>query len=442
MRKLVRNNPLEALTAIAGVIVTVLGAFFARESDWKGLAGILLTIVGTALMSVVSTAMFASGKATTELRKRIAILRNQLTTATSQVSGALQAALLAQETAETTFSRINQSVGVFATVLQEFDRLAPAGEKDFASDALLAAKRQLVDLGSALDRLRSEVSDSESDDTIKDQAAQALLNIIESAQDKVADALASLAETSATRTYVVQAAACPSCGRATKFQLGSAIGDSAMPTCPYCGVRFHAHRRQDGIATRLPGSRSTVEGVLARHNMVLLPRQERRRYLEIIEQAYADGQIKTASDITNVIDVQIRAKLPSRVRMPLFYALVNREYGIVSVPDDPTLQLRDRPVAEFHASCPCGSFVRHAEAAWLAQAIYRLWGYGFDDEQLLDYFFGPSGAGEAERKLFGQAKDFAAYAIRKTTTWQSKTADAVKPAATSVGSGSVTGTTG
>lgn len=48
---------------------------------------------------------------------------------------------------------------------------------------------------------------------------------------------------------------CPSCGGNFHWRLGATIGSSAIPRCPNCGFRFHAHRTSDSISIRLQGSR-------------------------------------------------------------------------------------------------------------------------------------------------------------------------------------------
>ena len=50
--------------------------------------------------------------------------------------------------------------------------------------------------------------------------------------------------------------------RAVEFQIGSLPGDSAKPTCPHCGQRFHAHRSTTGnIFLRMPGASQFTRAV-------------------------------------------------------------------------------------------------------------------------------------------------------------------------------------
>ena len=52
--------------------------------------------------------------------------------------------------------------------------------------------------------------------------------------------------------------------------------------------------------------------------------------------------------------------------MRLFFALVNRDYGLVTLEETKTKHLRDREVLAVDAGDEVG-FVDNAEGAWLAQ---------------------------------------------------------------------------
>ena len=48
---------------------------------------------------------------------------------------------------------------------------------------------------------------------------------------------------------------CPHCRTGVACQIGERIGDSALPTCPHCGERFHVNRVATGLRIRAPGAR-------------------------------------------------------------------------------------------------------------------------------------------------------------------------------------------
>ena len=96
--------------------------------------------------------------------------------------------------------------------------------------------------------------------------------------------------------------------------------------------------------------------------------------------------------------------------MPLFYALVNREYGIVQLEADDAKLLRDRLVTSFH-DCVKDDFVEHADAAWLAQALYRLWGYAVSESEINELCFGKSVLNSEEAATLARATTFAQLAI-------------------------------
>ena len=64
------------------------------------------------------------------------------------------------------------------------------------------------------------------------------------------------------RKLVTEIENCPACKKQVEFQVGSLPGDSAKPTCPHCGQRFHAHRSTSGnIFLRMPGASQFTRAV-------------------------------------------------------------------------------------------------------------------------------------------------------------------------------------
>ena len=74
-----------------------------------------------------------------------------------------------------------------------------------------------------------------------------------------------LEEVEQASQVVPEAVACPHCGHApVPFQIGRSVGSSAIPRCPNCASRFHAHRRGNGEVI-------TTKGALGRRVIAACP---------------------------------------------------------------------------------------------------------------------------------------------------------------------------
>ena len=360
----------------------------------------------------MSAAVFGAQRANESMVRRLAVVRNHLATSSSQISGALSAHLTRGESIETTLARVDQGVGSISSLLRDIGDLIGSDGLTIETEAIIQSKKDVVGLGEALDTLKNQVAVSPEQPSGPGARLDEILPAIENMQSLVSETLASLsrAEVSAQqRQLLEEQARCPYCSEVNRFQLGSLIGDSANPVCDQCGERFYAHRGQMGVFAN-PMSGKTVGSVLTRAKMRLPGRQTRRSYLEIIERAHTDGKIKLAHDVANAVDFALGQTLPANVRMPLFFALVNRDYGLVTLEEDSAKQLRDREVVAFDASGDVG-FIDNAEAAWLAQALFRLTGQGLSETEVMTYFFGHDQLTSDESAIFSRARKYADTAI-------------------------------
>ncbi len=411
MKRFIDAHPLETVTAVVGVVVAALGIALSRQASWVGLTGTILSIVGSSLAAVVSAAIFGAERASESMIRRLAVLRNNLATSSSQISGALTAHLTRGESIETTLARVDQGVGSISSLLRDIGDLIGSDGLPIDTDAIVKSKMDVVGLGEALDTLKNQVAVSVQLAPGPARQPAELLEAIEHMQGQVSEALASLSRAEAStpeRRLLEEHASCPYCGSGNSFRLGSLIGDSAVPTCASCGERFHAHRGQVGVFTNAMAG-ATVGSILSRRNMRLPDARTRQQYLTEIERAVDEGRLNTGFDVTNVIDIGLHQQLPSNVRTPLFFALVNHDYGLITLESAPDKQLRDRRVlATGHGGT---TFKDTAEAAWLAQAIFRLSGQPITDGEMARYFFGHEEITARESAVLSQAREFANKAI-------------------------------
>lgn len=215
-------------------------------------------------------------------------------------------------------------------------------------------------------------------------------------------------ESKTEREYSAERVQCPYCPNPNVVvRIGSEAGDSAFETCEECGNRFHVHRDGDRrVFTVKPGSAQNTtstlndpEQILGRNQMQLPAAQERRNLLGQFIEEWRDGRIRTAHDVTAWMTY------PSRVRTPFFFALVNHEYGELILTGDKETRTAERRVEPIPQDFDQSEWTRKAHAGWIAQALFRLRGWGRTREQELLFFFGPD-ATDDDVSLLQLAHDY------------------------------------
>jgi hypothetical protein len=140
---------------------------------------------------------------------------------------------------------------------------------------------------------------------------------------------------------------------------------------------------------------SPIEARLRWQRMVLPRPQARVSALSRIYDFVSQGRLGTVNDLNSAIAALGDDFQSAYVSQPLFFSLVNETYGPVRVQLDRSKRLRERGIFEVRSADTVDSFVEAAHTAWLAQALYRLQGEEFDEDQLLAVLFGedrPEGA--------------------------------------------------
>lgn len=131
-----------------------------------------------------------------------------------------------------------------------------------------------------------------------------------------------------------------------------------------------------------------VGDALAIARMVVPSRPERIRILGALYEILVVDGIKVVDELNEAITRLPGARSDGNVSVPLFWSLIHEVYGPVRVSLDSSLRLRERPIERIEAIASREEFVERAEAAWLAQALFRLQHARFREEDLLTAFFG------------------------------------------------------
>src|ERR1700674_44584 len=167
--------------------------------------------------------------------------------------------------------------------------------------------------------------------------------------------------------------------------------------------------------------RRASESSLARDSLraqrMILPDTAVRTFaLARIYEVYRAGSLLKVEDLNRAIDDLGPTFADSNVSVPLFWALLRDAYGPFLVPHDASRRLRDREIQGARWSDSLESFIEASEAAWLAQALYRLRFDSFGEEELLTAFFGENYANTAVSTLRRATElvqaDFATHGFR------------------------------
>jgi len=231
---------------LSGLLMIGIGVFLTTSSDiTQRIIGSFLTTVGGVLISWSFSIVYTRDQAREDLRARLEALRRQLGTVCGQISQALAGAQDGSLDANSSLALVSQSVQSLYGVVNEIQVMT--GGRFEASD-VLATVTNLEEFAQQLASLagRPAVQDAEAE--------------LEQLSQQFSSYVQSLKQTDRPTTTVTLN--CPECGGSVSCTIGVTSGDSAMPICPACGARFHAHRRADGsVFTRKWGFYSLVKTV-------------------------------------------------------------------------------------------------------------------------------------------------------------------------------------
>jgi hypothetical protein len=169
---------------------------------------------------------------------------------------------------------------------------------------------------------------------------------------------------------------------------------------------LQAHVTGEAIAeVERVSAEASVVALLWSQRMTLPPAPIREKALNNVFEAVQRGAIRTAGEL-GPLTHQVAATSPvsSYVETPFFFSLVNRAYGPLIAEEDPSRPLRERSI-RFRESCESRSeFLERGHAAWLAQAMFRIWHQDVSDDAILTAFFEDSD--DWSRRILARAKRF------------------------------------
>ncbi len=134
-------------------------------------------------------------------------------------------------------------------------------------------------------------------------------------------------------------------------------------------------------------SSAAIDSLVAQR-MVLPERMVRVAALSKVYESLRAGTLRRAQDLIDFTERLGPEFTDRNVSVPFFFSLIHESYGPVLVTPDPTRRLRDRDIAGIRGTDSSEGFTSAGEAAWLAQALYRLRYEKLGEEELLVAFFG------------------------------------------------------
>lgn len=231
------SNP---VAAVGGSLMVGCGVAFSGTSGWERIAGNVLAAFGGVLLSAEVAKAYASNRLNSDLQIRLATVGTHLGTVSGQINQAVMARERGDSEEGTLLALIAYSARELYTLVDDIQRIA--GSR-FESSDLLSTVETLQDLATRFEVLTSSQGTplpGELDDLRAD------LDAIQ----------ASLSQKESIKTTEI--VACPECSNRVTLEIGALPGASALPTCPRCGKRFHAHRGGAGeLFTKAMGGQSS-----------------------------------------------------------------------------------------------------------------------------------------------------------------------------------------
>ena len=208
-------------------------------------SGAVSLALGTLQLSLLIARARTDEQALAQLRPRLDPLCGRL----GAVSGQLRQAIsnLSEEaiTRDTAVALLGQAIATLAGIINDLQLLT--GTR-FDRQALLDTLDAIERYGRELEGASTTKEELlETDDA--ERAVRPEMDYFQSLLRQVRSSLKAVEEP--FRPTAVVEVNCPTCGTPEKVPLGLAQGDSALPTCPSCGRRYHVHRGRDrGVSVR------------------------------------------------------------------------------------------------------------------------------------------------------------------------------------------------
>ncbi|MCG6203732.1 hypothetical protein LPW26_03710 [Rhodopseudomonas sp. HC1] len=217
--KVFSAHPVETIAACTGLFMILLGVALGTQSGWIWFWGQISAICGASLatLAVVWTVRQRAAEARTAAH--LNVLARQLETSISQIHKSIKGGRDESLPSAVYLAQIEQCIDNLIGVTHEIGEIT-GRQLPFDVIEMLTARDTL--------QIEARITDT----------------------------------TAPERKLATETENCPACKKAVEFQIGSLPGDSAKPTCPHCGQRFHAHRSTSGnIFLRMPGASQFTRAV-------------------------------------------------------------------------------------------------------------------------------------------------------------------------------------
>lgn len=217
--KVFSAHPVETIAACTGLFMIVLGFALGTQSGWIWFWGQVSAICGASLATLAVVWTLRQRAAEARMAANLNVLARQLETSISQIHKSVKGGRDESIPAAVYLAQIEQCIDNLIGVTHELGEIT-GRQLPFDVIEMLTARDTL--------QIEARITDGRTPE----------------------------------RKLVTETENCPACKKQVEFQVGSLPGDSAKPTCPHCGQRFHAHRSTSGnIFLRMPGASQFTRAV-------------------------------------------------------------------------------------------------------------------------------------------------------------------------------------
>jgi len=217
--KVFSAHPVETIAACTGLFMIVLGFALGTQTGWVWFWGQVSAIFGASLATLAVVWTVRQRAAEARMAANLNVLARQLETSISQIHKSIKGGRDESLPAAVYLAQIEQCIDNLIGVTHEIGEIT-GRQLPFDVIEMLTARETL--------HIEAHITDARAPE----------------------------------RKLATETENCPACKKAVEFQIGSLPGDSAKPTCPHCGQRFHAHRSTTGnIFLRMPGASQFTRAV-------------------------------------------------------------------------------------------------------------------------------------------------------------------------------------
>lgn len=255
----VQRKPVEFACALAMILAGVYFSGTGATGSSVVVIGNLLSALGGALLSWSTVSLTSKEAAAEILRPQLSAIARQLVTVSGQISKAVHDVRTGELEESVALQMVSQASRIMYASVNEIHVVL-----DQKVDA-----QELLDTAQRIEELATKLAGSST--TNQDEVETELMTAVAELRTQV-QAIAPISSGTDTRQKFIPKAApseleqktttCPTCQAQTTVSIGPAFGSSAMPTCAACGVKFHAHRAQDGsVISKLPGAKLAASAI-------------------------------------------------------------------------------------------------------------------------------------------------------------------------------------